>query len=186
MLAVQTFPKEERISAKGKKVLVIGGGDTGSDCIGTSIRQGAASVTQIEIMSKPPVGENPETPWPQWPMVLKTSSSHEEGCIRRWCLNTNKFVANSQGNVAGAEVEEVVWEPAPDGGRPVMKATGKKEIIKADLVLLAMGFLKPVHPEYPENVFLAGDAASGASLVVRCIASGRKAAADIDSYLKKL
>ena len=183
VLAGQTFTKEERISAKGKRVLVIGGGDTGSDCIGTSIRQGAVSVTQIEIMPKPPTGENPATPWPQWPVVLKTSSSHEEGCTRRWCLNTNGFTGNSQGNVTGAEVEEVVWEPAPDGGRPVMKPTGKKEIIMADMVLLAMGFLKPEHPAMPDNVFVAGDAATGASLVVRCIASGRQAAADIDSYI---
>ena len=183
VLAGQTFTKEERISAKGKRVLVIGGGDTGSDCIGTSIRQGAVSVTQIEIMPKPPTGENPATPWPQWPVVLKTSSSHEEGCTRRWCLNTNGFTGNSQGNVTGAEVEEVVWEPSPDGGRTVMKPTGKKEIIRADMVLLAMGFLKPEHPAMPDNVFVAGDAATGASLVVRCIASGRQAAADIDSYI---
>ena len=183
VLAGQTFTKEERISAKGKRVLVIGGGDTGSDCIGTSIRQGAVSVTQIEIMPKPPTGENPATPWPQWPVVLKTSSSHEEGCTRRWCLNTNGFTGNSQGSVTGAEVEEVVWEPSPDGGRPVMKPTGKKEIIRADMVLLAMGFLKPEHPAMPDNVFVAGDAATGASLVVRCIASGRQAAADIDSYI---
>ena len=130
VLAGQTFSKENRISAKGKKVLVIGGGDTGSDCIGTSIRQGASSVTQIEIMPKPPVGENPATPWPQWPVVLKTSSSHEEGCIRKWCLNTLRFIGNSQGNVTGAETEEVIWEATPDGGRPMMKSTGKKEIIK--------------------------------------------------------
>lgn len=184
ILAGQTFPKDERISAKGKKVLVIGGSDTGSDCIGTSIRQGASSVVQIEIMPQPPAGENPATPWPQYPMVLKTSSSHEEGCTRRWCLTTNKFTGHD-GKVTGAEVEEVAWEPSPDGGRPVMKPTGKKEVIKADLVLLAMGFLKPVHPEYPENVFLAGDAATGASLVVRCIASGRKAAEDIDAFLSR-
>lgn len=182
VLAGQTFPEKERISAKGKKVLVIGGGDTGSDCIGTSIRQGAAMVTQIEIMPKPPVGKNPATPWPQWPIVLKTSSSHEEGCTRRWSLNTLGFTGKD-GKVTGAEVEEVTWEPSPDGGRPVMKPTGKKEVIEADMVLLAMGFLKPEHPAYPENVFLAGDAASGASLVVKCIASGRKAAADADAWL---
>ena len=182
VLAGQTFPEKERISAKGKKVLVIGGGDTGSDCIGTSIRQGAAMVTQIEIMPKPPVGKNPATPWPQWPVVLKTSSSHEEGCTRRWSLNTLGFIGKD-GKVTGAEVEEVTWEPSPDGGRPVMKPTGKKEVIEADMVLLAMGFLKPEHPAYPENVFLAGDAASGASLVVKCIASGRKAAADADAWL---
>ena len=163
-------------------MLVIGGGDTGSDCIGTSNRQQALSVTQIEIMPKPPVGCNPATPWPQWPLVLKTSSSHEEGCERRWCLSSTRFIGKN-GRVCGVEVEEVEWIPSPDGGRPVMKPTGKKEILKADLVLLAMGFLKPRHPEFPENVFVAGDAATGASLVVRCIAGGRQAAADIDAYL---
>lgn len=182
VLAGQTFSKEERISAKGKHVLVIGGGDTGSDCIGTSNRQGAVSVTQIEIMPKPPVGQNPATPWPQWPVVLKTSSSHEEGCERRWSLTSNQFIGEN-GYVTGVEVEEVEWVPNPKGGRPIMRPTGKKEILKADLVLLAMGFLKPEHPAYAENVFLAGDAATGASLVVKCIAGGRKAAADIDAYL---
>lgn len=182
VLAGQTFSKEERISAKGKHVLVIGGGDTGSDCIGTSNRQGAVSVTQIEIMPKPPVGQNPATPWPQWPVVLKTSSSHEEGCERRWSLTSNQFIGEN-GHVTGVEVEEVEWVPNPEGGRPIMRPTGKKEILKADLVLLAMGFLKPEHPAYAENVFLAGDAATGASLVVKCIAGGRKAAADIDAYL---
>ena len=184
VLAGQTFSKEERISAKGKRVLVIGGGDTGSDCIGTSNRHGATSVTQIEIMPKPPVGDNPATPWPSWPMVLKTSSSHLEGCERRWSLASNKFIGKD-GRVTGVEVEEVEWVPNPEGGRPTMKPTGKKEVIKADLVLLAMGFLKPQQPEFANNVFVAGDAATGASLVVRCIASGRKVAADIDSFLSK-
>lgn len=183
VLAGQTFSDNERISAKGKNVLVIGGGDTGSDCIGTSHRQGAVSVTQIEIMPKPPVGHNPATPWPQWPVVFKTSSSHEEGCTRRWCLNSNKFIGE-KGHVTGVEVEEVEWIPSPDGGRPSMKPTGKREIIKADLVLLAMGFLKPQMPEFPSNVFVAGDAATGPSLVVKCIAAGRKAAEEIDSMLK--
>ncbi len=182
VLAGQTFSEEERVTAKGKKVLVIGGGDTGSDCIGTSNRQQALSVTQIEIMPKPLVGYNPATPWPQWPSVLKTSSSHEEGCVRRWSLSSTRFIGEN-GHVTGVEVEEVEWIPATDGGRPVMRPTGRKEVLEADLVLLAMGFLKPVHPEFPENVFVAGDAATGASLVVRCIAGGRKAAADIDAYL---
>lgn len=182
VLAGQTFSEEERVTAKGKKVLVIGGGDTGSDCIGTSNRQQALSVTQIEIMPKPPVGYNPATPWPQWPSVLKTSSSHEEGCVRRWSLSSTRFIGEN-GHVTGVEVEEVEWIPDTDGGRPVMRPTGRKEVLEADLVLLAMGFLKPVHPEFPENVFVAGDAATGASLVVRCIAGGRKAAADIDAYL---
>ena len=182
VLAGQTFAEKERITAKGKHVLVIGGGDTGSDCIGTSKRQGALSVTQIEIMPKPPVGHNPATPWPQYPVILKTSSSHEEGCARRWSLSSKRFIGKN-GQVCGVEVEEVKWTPAPDGGRPVMSPTGRKEVLKADLVLLAMGFLKPELPPLPENAFVAGDAATGASLVVKCIASGRNAAAQIDHYL---
>ena len=185
ILAGQAFSKEERINAKGKHVLVIGGGDTGSDCIGTSNRQGAASITQIEIMPKPPVGHNPATPWPQWPVVLKTSSSHEEGCTRRWSLTSNRFIGTKDGRVCGVEVEEVEWIPSPNGGRPAMRPTGKKETLKADLVLLAMGFLKPQQPAFASNVFVAGDAATGASLVVRCIAGGRKAAQDINAYLTK-
>ena len=185
VLGGQAFSKEERINAKGKHVLVIGGGDTGSDCIGTSNRQGAASITQIEIMPKPPVGHNPATPWPQWPVVLKTSSSHEEGCTRRWSLTSNRFIGTKDGRVCGVEVEEVEWIPSPDGGRPIMRLTGKKETLKADLVLLAMGFLKPQQPAFASNVFVAGDAATGASLVVRYIAGGRKAAQDINAYLTK-
>ena len=184
ILAGQNFTKEQLVSAKGKRVLVVGGGDTGSDCIGTANRQGAKSVTQIEIMPKPPVGHNPSTPWPYWPVILKTTSSHEEGCERRWLLTTNKFIGKD-GRVVGAEVEGVVWKPNPDGGRPVMELDGKKEIIDCDLVLLAMGFLKPKHPNYADNVFLAGDTASGASLVVRAIASGRKTAEAVDAYLQK-
>lgn len=182
ILAGQEIQEKDRISAYGKHVLVIGGGDTGSDCIGTAHRQEALSVTQIEIMPKPPVGNNPATPWPQWPVVLKTSSSHEEGCTRRWSLNSNKFTGRN-GKVTGVEVEEVEWIPATDGGRPTMKPTGKKEIIKADLVLLAMGFLKPQLPELPMNAIVAGDAATGPSLVVKCIAAGRKAAKEIDRML---
>ena len=185
VLAGESFTDEERVTAKGKHVLVIGGGDTGSDCIGTSHRQGAIDVTQIEIMPKPPVGHNPATPWPQWPVVLKTSSSHKEGCTRRWSLASNRFIDDGKGHVAGVEVETVEWVPNPEGGRPIMKPTGKKEVIQADIVLLAMGFLRPQHPQYAENVFLAGDAATGASLVVRCIAGGRKAAEQVDEYLKK-
>lgn len=185
ILAGKKFSDDELVNAKGKKVLVIGGGDTGSDCIGTSNRQGAVSVTQIEIMPKPPVGHNPATPWPNWPVILKTTSSHEEGCKRRWLLNTNKFIGNKKGQVTGAEVEGVIWEPNPNGGRPIMKLDGKKEIIECDLVLLAMGFIKPEQPKFAENVFVAGDAASGASLVVRAIASGRQTAVKVDQYLQK-
>ncbi len=185
VLAGIDIKDSERVSAKGKNVLVIGGGDTGSDCIGTAHRQGCKSVTQIEIMPKPPVGHNPNTPWPNWPVILKTTSSHEEGCERRWLLNTNKFIGDKNGNVKEVEVEGVEWLPNPEGGRPIMQLNGKKEIIKADLVLLAMGFLKPEHPEYPENVFTCGDAASGASLVVRAIASGLDTARRINDYLNK-
>lgn len=178
----QTFPKDQLVNAKGKRVLVIGGGDTGSDCIGTSVRQGAISVTQIEIMPQPPIGHNDATPWPQWPVVLKTTSSHEEGCTRRWSLASNRFIGKN-GKVTGVEVEEVEWITPANGGRPVMKPTGRKEIIEADMVLLAMGFLKPEQPELPENAFLAGDAATGASLVVRAMAGARKMAEEIDKII---
>ncbi len=184
ILAGQNFPKDKKVNAKGKKVLVIGGGDTGSDCIGTSIRQGATNVTQIEIMPQPPVGYNPSTPWPQWPIVLKTTSSHDEGCIRRWCLASQQFIGKN-GKVTGVEIEEVEWIPSPNGDKPTMKPTGKKEIIEADMVLLAMGFLKPEHPQPAKNVFFAGDVATGASLVVRAMAEGRKTATKIDAYLSK-
>ncbi len=183
ILAGMHFKDSELVNAKGKRVLVIGGGDTGSDCIGTAHRQGCKSVVQIEIMPKPPVGDNPSTPWPNWPVVLKTTSSHEEGCERRWLLNSNKFLGKD-GHLTGVEVEGVIWEPNPNGGRPTMKLDGKKEIIECDMVLLAMGFLKPQQPEFGPNVFVAGDAATGASLVVRCIASGRKTAAAVDAYLR--
>ena len=184
VLAGMEFSKEERITAKGKDVLVIGGGDTGSDCIGTAHRQGCKSVTQIEIMPKPPVGHNPSTPWPNWPVILKTTSSHEEGCTRRWNINTLEFLGEN-GKVTGVKVQEIEWKPNPEGGRPLMVEKNEPEIIKADLVLLAMGFLKPEHPEYPENVFLCGDAANGASLVVRAIASGLQTAKRVNEYLSK-
>ncbi len=185
ILAGQHFDANERICAKNKKVLVIGGGDTGSDCIGTANRQGATSVCQIEIMPQPPVDYNPATPWPQWPLVLKTSSSHEEGCIRRWCLSSNRFIGTDDGKVSGVEDEEVEWISDKNSERPQMRLTGKKEIIETDLVLLAMGFLKPQLPELPSNAIIVGDAATGPSLVVRCIAAGRQAAIEIDKMLQK-
>ena len=183
VLAGIQFKNNELVNAKGKDVLVIGGGDTGSDCIGTANRQGAKSVTQIEIMPKPPVGpEDPQSPWPNWPRTMKTTSSHEEGCARRWNINSLEFLGKD-GKLTGVKVQEITWEPNPDGGRPIMKPAGKPEIIKAEMVLLAMGFLKPQHPQLADNVFVAGDAASGASLVVRALASGRQIAEELDRKL---
>ena len=183
VLAGMEFSKDERITAKGKDVLVIGGGDTGSDCIGTAHRQGCKSVTQIEIMPKPVDGpDDPQNPWPNWPRTLKTTSSHEEGCARRWNINTLEFLGKD-GKLTGVKVQEIDWKPNPDGGRPIMVEKGKPEIIKAELCLLAMGFLKPEHPEYPENVFVCGDSANGASLVVRAMASGRQIAEKVNAYL---
>lgn len=185
VLAGAEFNKEERITAKGKDVLVIGGGDTGSDCIGTAHRQGATSVTQIEIMPRPIDGpEDPNNPWPNYPRTFKTTSSHEEGCIRRWNINTLEFLGED-GALTGVKVQEIDWKPNPDGGRPIMVEKCKPEIIKAELVLLAMGFFKPEHPEYPSNVFICGDAANGPSLVVRALASGRDAAEKVDCFLSR-
>ena len=184
VLAGMEFSKDERITAKGKNVLVIGGGDTGSDCIGTAHRQGCKSVTQIEIMPKPVEGpEDPQNPWPNWPRTLKTTSSHEEGCTRRWNINTLEFLGEN-GQLTGVKVQEIDWKPNPEGGRPLMVEKGEPEIIKAELVLLAMGFLKPEHPTYPKNVFVCGDAANGASLVVRAMASGRQTALRVNDFLK--
>lgn len=200
------LPPKNIINCKDKKVVVIGGGDTGSDCVGTANRHGAARITQIEILSKPPVGFNPATPWPQYPQVLKTSSSHEEGCIRRWNLASCRFVGENN-KLTGVEVETVEWLPAKEGERPQMKKTGKKEIIEADLVFLAMGFVHPEqdglirelaldtdgrkniavntqHHTGQGNIFACGDAVSGASLVVRAMASGRKTAEAIDRFLQ--
>ena len=185
VLAGMEFSKEERVTAKGKNVLVIGGGDTGSDCIGTSHRQGCKSVTQIEIMPKPVEGPaDPQNPWPNYPRVLKTTTSHEEGCVRRWNINTLEFIGKD-GKLTGVKVQPIDWKPNPEGGRPIMVEAGEPETIKAELVLLAMGFLKPEHPKYADNVFVCGDAANGASLVVRAMASGRKTAYEVDKFLKK-
>ncbi|MBR5034743.1 MAG: glutamate synthase subunit beta [Bacteroidales bacterium] len=183
VLAGAEFSKEDRITAKGKDVLVIGGGDTGSDCIGTAHRQGAISVTQIEIMPRPIDGpDDPANPWPNFPRTFKTTSSHEEGCIRRWNINTLEFLGED-GRLTGVKVQEIDWKPNPEGGRPIMVEKGKPEIIKAELVLLAMGFFKPEHPQYPDNVFICGDAANGPSLVVRAMASGRETAGKVDQFL---
>ena len=185
VLAGAEIERGELVSARSKDVLVIGGGDTGSDCIGTAHRQGCRSVTQIEIMPQPPAGpDDPQNPWPNWPRTLKTTSSHEEGCTRRWNINSLRFLGKD-GRVTGVEVQQVEWKPSQGGGRPVMQPAGKPEVIKADMVLLAMGFLKPTLPHFAPNVFVAGDAATGASLVVRAMAGGKEAARRVDEYLAK-
>jgi glutamate synthase (NADPH/NADH) small chain len=195
----------ERIDAKDKRVLVIGGGDTGSDCVGTANRQKAQWVGQIEILPKPPVKRQHGNPWPFWPHVLKTSTSHEEGCERMWSLATRRFTGE-KGHVTGVEVVEVEW--VKEEGRMVMKEKeGTLRLIPADLVLLSMGFVHPVHEgliselgldldqrgnikiekNYStsvKGVFAAGDAANGASLVVTAIAKGREAAQNVNNYLR--
>ncbi|HQH40119.1 MAG TPA: glutamate synthase subunit beta [Bacteroidales bacterium] len=200
--------EKDRILATGKKVLVIGGGDTGSDCVGTANRQKAKSVTQIEILPKPPEERTPDNPWPYWANVLKVSSSHEEGCERFWSLSTKRFVGKN-GSVTGAEVVEVAWEKDANGKMLMKEIPGTKRIIPADLVLLSLGFLHPVqegllkelelkltergnvhvsrnHQTSKAKIFAAGDAVNGATLVVHAIASGRRAAQDIDRYLQNL
>jgi glutamate synthase (NADPH/NADH) small chain len=197
-------PDDNRISAKGRKVLVIGGGDTGSDCVGTAIRQGAGMVTQIEILPKPPEKRDPDNPWPYNAKTLKTTTSHEEGCDRGWNLSTLQFMGQ-QHRVTHVEVEEVQWE-RKNGLLRMEAVPGTFRLIEADLVLLAMGFIHPVYqglleelnihldtrknvkvdPHMSTNiekVFAAGDAVNGASLVVTAIASGRRVARRIDAFL---
>ena len=179
------------VNAEGKRVLVIGGGDTGSDCVGTAHRHGAASVTQIEIMPKPPADRAENNPWPLWPQILRTSSSHLKGCTRRWSLNTLRFLGET--HVEAVEVETVDWSFTPEG-RPLKPTPvpNTREIIPADLVLLALGFtglppdfplaaqlglpLTPRHllPSDPSrHIYSIGDCSSGPSLVVRALASGK-------------
>ncbi|MCD8312735.1 MAG: glutamate synthase subunit beta [Bacteroidales bacterium] len=186
LLAGAEIPADQIVSAKGQDVLVIGGGDTGSDCIGTAHRQGCRSVTQIEIMPRPVEGsDDPQNPWPNWPRTLKTTSSHEEGCIRRWNINSLEFIGEN-GRLTGVRVQPIDWRPNPQGGRPLMVPAGPEEIIPCRMALLALGFLRPQLPQFPSNVFVTGDAASGPTLVVRAMAAGRSAAAALHSYLTAL
>ena len=205
-----SIPKESLISADNKHVLVIGGGDTGSDCVGTSIRQGAKSVTQIEIMPKPLYWSKPTNPeWPEWPIILRTSSSHAEGCDRDWNVLTKEFHHDENDRLIAANCGRVEWSKPDRGARPSMtEIDGSEFAIKTDLVLLAMGFLHVEHTRLLEDlgvdldergniassngymtsspgVFTAGDANTGASLVVRAISHGRQAAKEIDEYLSR-
>jgi len=199
-------PDDNHITAEGKKVLVIGGGDTGSDCVGTSIRQKPVSVMQIEILPKPPVTRAQDNPWPYYGKILKTSTSHEEGCERAWGISTLRFLGENN-RVTGIEAEDVIWSNG-NGRYTMQPVEGTRRKIEADLVLLALGFVHPViegllseldlelnirknikvnegNLTNREKIFAAGDSVSGASLVVNAIASGRRVAADIDRFLKK-
>jgi glutamate synthase (NADPH/NADH) small chain len=195
------------ITAKGKNVVVIGGGDTGSDCVGTANRQGAFSVVQIEVMPQPPAVRDQSCPWPGYPMLLKTTSSHEEGVNRHWCVLTKEFVGDRKGNVEKIRCAKVEFVAEEGASRPVMKEIPDSEFdIPADLVILAVGFLHPEHNglldclgiSYDQRgnvktgddmmtgvkgVFSAGDMRTGQSLVMKCIAEGRRAAHYIDKYL---
>lgn len=195
------------ILATGKHVVVVGGGDTGSDCVGTSVRQGALSVTQIELLPKPPASRAPETPWPLWPYQLRTSSSHREGCVRLWSIQSKGFTGES-GQVRQLECVRLLWEQKVDGGQLTMKEVPESRFsLKADLVLLAMGFVHPErggllqgvaldqrgnvvidqnHMSSVAGVFAAGDMASGQSLVLKAIAGGRRAAQGVDEWLRKV
>ena len=194
--------KVENILATDKNVLVIGGGDTGSDCVGTSARQGAASITQIEIMPKPPGKEDKLTTWPEWPQKLRTSTSHEEGCERDWNVLTKEFIGNADGNLIAAKCVHVEWT----NGAPV-EIAGSEFEIPCERVFLAMGFVHPVHEGMIEElgiekdgcgnvnantddyqtsidkVFTAGDMRRGQSLVVWAIREGRQAARAVDQFL---
>lgn len=209
MVAGKIISKDILISAKGKKVLVIGGGDTGSDCVGTSNRQGATSVHQLELLPQPPVNENKQLTWPNWPMKLRTSTSHQEGCERQWSILTKSFEGNENGEVTKLICVEVEWKKSEDGSMKMIEVEDSEFEIEADLVLLAMGFVHPIHEGLVNNlslkldqrgnveadeisfktssdkVFVAGDCRRGQSLVVWAISEGRKCAERIDNFLKE-
>lgn len=210
VVAGDTLAADPYLHAKDKHVVVIGGGDTGSDCVGTANRQGAKSVTQIELLFKPLERTSAANPnWPYWPNVLRTSSSHQEGCERKWALATKSINAGKNGAVNSITVVEVEWgTPAANGQRAMKEVPGSETELKADLVLLAMGFVHPVHEGLVKelgakldprgnivvdadgmtsvpSVFAAGDAVLGASLVVRAMASGKTIARAMDQYLSQ-
>ncbi len=198
---------EQDILSTDKNVLVIGGGDTGSDCVGTSIRQNAASITQIEIMPKPPEKEDKLATWPNWPNKLRTSSSHEEGCERKWSVTTKEFIGDEDGNVMAALCVKVAWQQDDKGQWQMSEVAGSQFEIPCDRVFLAMGFVHPVHEGMIEElalekdgrgnvlgntddykssmdkVFAAGDMRRGQSLVVWAIREGRQAARSVDEFL---
>lgn len=199
----------ESITAKDKRVVVLGGGDTGSDCHGTSLRQGAKSLWSLELLPQPPEGYNSDTPWPNWPVIMRTSSSHEEGGERDWSVLTKEFIGEN-GDLAGIKVVRLAWGQGERGRMQMKEIPGSEFVIEADLVLLALGFLgpespisdelglerdprgnikadymtgrDPFHTSHPK-VWAAGDARRGQSLVVWAIHEGREAAHAIDKAL---
>ena len=206
-VAGDSIPDDISISAKGKHVLVIGGGDTGSDCVGTSNRQKAKSVTQIELLAKPPMERSENDPWPKYPMILRTSTSHEEGVDRQWSILTKEFISDDEGNVKALRVVDIKWDIGYSGKPEFMELEGTERDLPCDLALLAIGF---VHGETEnirekveleldargnidtnnyqtniDNVFAAGDMRRGQSLVVWAISEGREAARAVDKYLMK-
>ena len=207
-VAGKIIEPSKEISAKGKNVLVIGGGDTGSDCVGTSNRQGAKSVKQLELLSEPPKKENKLLTWPNWPMKLRTSSSHEEGCNREWSVLSKSFIG-SNGSVTGLNGVGVEWKKGPNGSLKMSEIKNSEFKLEADLILLAMGFLHTDHRGIIKNlnlrldskgnieasdsmfktsknkIFSAGDARRGQSLVVWAIREGRDCAASINNFLLK-
>jgi glutamate synthase (NADPH/NADH) small chain len=205
-VAGDEIPEDQAITATGRHVVVIGGGDTGSDCIGTSIRQGAASVTQLEILPQPPEREDKGLTWPNWPNKLRTSSSQEEGCERRFAVATKRF-AGEGGRVAALHGVRVEWHKDDAGAWKMAEVAGSEFEVQAELVLLAMGFVHPVHQGLLEQlgvaldargnvqadtdryqtsidkVFSAGDMRRGQSLVVWAIREGRQCARAVDEFL---
>lgn len=193
------------MNAKGKNVIVIGGGDTGSDCVGTSIRQGAESVTQIELLDKPSEDRTDDNPWPEWPMVLRTSTSQKEGCERNWSVLTKEFIGNDKGEVTGLRVVDVEW--TDKASFKFEEIEGTERVLPCERAYLAIGFMHPqkeglleelgietdqrgniqdeMYRTNKENVFAAGDCRRGQSLVVWAISEGRKAAYSVNKFLTK-
>jgi len=202
----QTKFDKEVLTARDKHVVVIGGGDTGADCVGSSNRERATSVTQIELLSKPPSNRHEKTPWPLWPMMLRTSSSHEEGCDRQWAMLTKEFVGDEAGKLKGIKVVDVEWQVNPEGIKSeLQEIEGTERMLDCEMALIACGFLHPQHEGLLKNlgieldnrgnvktakyqttnpkIFAAGDMRRGQSLVVWAIAEGREAAIQVDKYL---
>lgn len=206
-VAGDTIPEDISITARDKHVIVIGGGDTGSDCVGTSNRNKAKSVTQIELLAEPPLERSENDPWPMYPMILRTSTSHEEGVDREWAILTKKFISDENGNVKALRIADIKWDIGYSGKPEFKEIVGTERDLPCDLALLAIGFVhgetenirKKVELELDvrgnintnnyqtniENVFAAGDMRRGQSLVVWAIAEGREAAREVDKFLMK-